>query len=42
MVEDAKLGFSLGLEIANSEVWPNWYQGNEFRPIRDAQMEDKK
>ena len=42
MVEDTKLGFSLGLEIANSEVWPNWYQGNEFRSIRDAQMEDKK
>ncbi|MEM9262965.1 MAG: M28 family metallopeptidase [Pseudomonadota bacterium] len=27
----------VGLEIANSDAWPNWYEGNEFRAIRDAQ-----
>ncbi|GGY39487.1 M28 family peptidase [Parvularcula lutaonensis] len=27
-----------GLEIANTEGYPNWYEGNEFRAIRDEQM----
>lgn len=27
-----------GLELANTEAYPNWYEGNEFKAIRDAQM----
>ncbi|UHQ55985.1 M28 family metallopeptidase [Microbulbifer sp. YPW16] len=33
---DLRLGLELGLELANSRDWPNWYEGNEFRAIRDA------
>lgn len=36
-VEDLKLYFELGLQIANSTAWPNWAEGNEFRALRDAQ-----
>ena len=27
--------FELGYGIADSEDWPNWYDGNEFRALRD-------
>ena len=37
MVEDTTLFFNLGDRIANSSDWPNWYEGNEFRALRDAQ-----
>lgn len=29
--------FELGYDLANSEDWPNWYEGNEFRALRDEQ-----
>lgn len=29
--------FELGYSMADSEDWPNWYEGNEFRALRDAQ-----
>ena len=35
-VEDLKLFFEIGRRIAESEAWPNWIEGNEFRAIRDA------
>jgi Zn-dependent M28 family amino/carboxypeptidase len=28
----------VGAELATMEDFPNWYEGNEFRPIRDAQL----
>ncbi|HEY1630029.1 MAG TPA: M28 family metallopeptidase [Rhizomicrobium sp.] len=34
--------YSLGDEIANSDAWPNWYDGNEFRAVRDKTMGPKK
>ena len=34
--QDLFLYFRVGNELANSRQWPNWYQGNEFRAIRDA------
>ena len=34
--QDMFLYFRVGNELANSRRWPNWYQGNEFRAIRDA------
>lgn len=37
MVEDVTLFFNVGSRIANSEDWPNWYEGNEFRALRDEQ-----
>ncbi|GJL97376.1 MAG: hypothetical protein DHS20C06_11930 [Hyphobacterium sp.] len=37
LARDATLLFLLGERIANSGEWPNWYDGNEFRALRDAQ-----
>lgn len=35
MVEDAKLLFAVGYNLADSDDWPNWSQDSEFRGIRD-------
>lgn len=37
MVEDITLFYNVGSRLANSQDWPNWYEGNEFRALRDAQ-----
>ncbi|MGB6229299.1 MAG: M28 family metallopeptidase [Litorimonas sp.] len=29
--------FELGYQLADSDDWPNWYDGNEFRALRDEQ-----
>ena len=31
----SEIWFELGYGIANSEDWPNWYDGTEFRALRD-------
>ncbi|HEX8697423.1 MAG TPA: M28 family metallopeptidase [Myxococcaceae bacterium] len=36
MAEDVRLFFEMGRRLADSHAWPNWHEGNEFRPIRDA------
>ena len=28
--------FNVSKDLANGSQWPNWYEGNEFRAIRDA------
>lgn len=33
--QDLWLYYWVGEELANSQAWPNWYAGNEFRAIRD-------
>jgi Zn-dependent M28 family amino/carboxypeptidase len=33
--QDIELYFRVGLEVADSERWPEWYEGNEFRSIRE-------
>lgn len=35
IVEDVTLLYRLGRELADSDVWPNWHEGDEFRAIRD-------
>ncbi|MCP5053696.1 MAG: M28 family peptidase [bacterium] len=35
MREDLELYFRIGLKIAGQDTFPNWYEGNEFRSIRD-------
>jgi Zn-dependent M28 family amino/carboxypeptidase len=35
-LDDAIVLFAFGERLANSDAWPNWRQGNEFRRIRDA------
>lgn len=39
--EDLKLFFEIGRRIAETRDWPNWVEGNEFRAIRDAQMQGR-
>ena len=34
-IEDLQLLFEVGVRVANSETWPAWYEGNEFRAARD-------
>jgi len=42
IVADLDVLYTVGDQIANSDSWPNWYDGNEFRAIRDKQMANKK
>lgn len=39
LARDVQLMANVGLQIANSNDWPNWYEGNEFRALRDAMMD---
>ncbi len=34
---DVKVDYEVVNRIANSDAWPNWYAGNEFKALRDAQ-----
>ena len=38
MIEDAKLGFYVGLEIANADEMPAWVPGDEFEAARKAAL----
>ena len=33
--EDIGLYFRIGLDVADGEQWPEWYEGNEFRAVRE-------
>lgn len=37
-VEDLHMFFGIGQHVANGNQWPQWYEGNEFRAIREASM----
>ncbi|WP_404407733.1 M28 family metallopeptidase [Pseudidiomarina marina] len=39
--QDLWLYYWVGQELANSDEWPNWYPGNEFRGIRDASASER-
>ncbi|MCK7592259.1 M28 family metallopeptidase [Pseudomarimonas salicorniae] len=36
VIQDLEALYAVGRELAGSEAWPNWYEGNEFRAARDA------
>lgn len=36
VVQDLEALYTVGRELADSDSWPNWYEGNEFRAKRDA------
>ena len=36
-LEDMETFFRTGLDVANSDAWPNWKEGTEFRGKRDEQ-----
>jgi hypothetical protein len=40
LVEDAQLGFMLAAAVANADVTPTWYAGDEFEATRKAAVED--
>ncbi|MEM7415111.1 MAG: M28 family metallopeptidase [Gemmatimonadota bacterium] len=35
-VADVQLYYEIGSAVIQSDVWPNWHEGTEFRAIRDA------
>jgi Zn-dependent M28 family amino/carboxypeptidase len=37
-VSDLEVLYAVGNRLASSNDWPNWYEGNEFRAIRDQSM----
>ena len=37
-MEDMDVFFRTGLDVANSDDWPNWKEGTEFRAKRDMQL----
>lgn len=36
IMRELRLFYRIGRALADSEAWPNWYQGDEFRAARDA------
>lgn len=36
VAQDIELYFSIGHRLSQESSWPNWYEGNEFKAIRDA------
>jgi len=40
-IQDLQVLYAFGETLGNSEQWPNWYPGNEFRAIRDASRAGK-
>jgi len=41
MIQDLTVYFAIGLEVADSDAWPQWYEGNEFRAIREHSLGQK-
>lgn len=41
IVQDVRLFREVGERIADSDAWPNWYEGNEFRAIRDKSKDQR-
>ena len=42
MARDLELLYGLGLDLANSNAWPNWSADSEFRKARDASAVKRK
>ena len=41
IVQATNIMLDMGYELANSEQWPNWYEGTEFRGLRDEMLKGK-
>jgi len=39
MIEDASLGFWVGVAIANADAMPSWHPGDEFEAVRKEALE---
>lgn len=42
MHQDMWMFYNMGKDMANSNVWPNWREGNEFRQIRDESADARR
>jgi len=40
-IEDLRLLFEVGARVANAKTWPEWRDGNEFRPARDKSAKSR-
>ncbi len=40
-VEDLRLLFEVGARVASEETWPEWREGNEFRPAREKSAKSR-
>ncbi len=40
LAQDIELYFHIGIEVADSDDWPEWYEGNEFRSIREYSLKN--
>ncbi|NND82065.1 MAG: M28 family peptidase [Gammaproteobacteria bacterium] len=38
ILQDLNAHFRIGVAISNSEAWPQWSEGNEFKAIREASL----
>lgn len=38
MHQDVSLFYELGLQLANSDIWPEWKDGSEFKAVREADL----
>ena len=41
IVQATDIMLDMGYDLANSDQWPNWYEGTEFRGLRDEMRKDK-
>ena len=41
IVQATNIMLDMGYDLANSEQWPNWYEGTEFRGLRDEMRKGK-
>ena len=39
-VEDLKLFYQVGSDVANGGEWPQWKAGSEFKAVRDKQLKN--
>ena len=40
-LDDLAAVYEVGLQLANGDAWPNWYEGNAFRAAREKMMAGK-
>lgn len=41
IVQATDIMLDMGYDLANSDQWPNWYEGTEFRSLRDEMRKGK-
>ena len=41
IVQATDIMLDMGYDLANSDQWPNWYEGTEFRGLRDEMLKGK-